>query len=134
MKMTHDLRSHHQTRTFSPVAPRRQSPRTAYLPRLDRLEDRIALSSISISIPHLVVEVRGLPPHIQVQVPAVKAPVRITTVTINGQTHQINTGQLAGAIAQAGRSSSTSITSIQTQTSNGSESISKVNVEEVQSD
>ena len=42
--MFHHLRGHSRTWTFWPAAPRRRTPRTAYGPRLDRLEDRIAMS------------------------------------------------------------------------------------------
>ena len=47
--MFHHLRGHSRTWTFWPAAPRRRMPRTAYGPRLDRLEDRIAMSGVTVS-------------------------------------------------------------------------------------
>ena len=135
MRMFHHLRSHHLTRAFSPMAPRRQTPRTAYVPCLDHLEGRIALSTIFTTAHQLVVSAEvgtfkaALKFPLHLTVGTVKTPLHITTVTSPTSIKSVQT-----TTANNGSHSSSSIQTIQTTTSNGSASISQVHVESVQWD
>ena len=115
MRMFHHLRGHSRTWTFWPAAPRRRTPRTAYGPRLDRLEDRIAMSvKVSYSPSSALLSVVGNGADNQIEVRVVKNAGQDPFVTVTNDDHPVNfhqrVPQLAGVDVRAG--SSESITSL----------------------
>ena len=115
MRMFHHLRSHHRTWTFWPAAPRRQTPRTAYVPRLDRLEGRIAMS-VGVSYnpsSHLLSVVEDGADR-QIDIHVVKNAGQDPFVKVTNDNHvsfSQSVPSLAGLDVQAGGSeSSTSLT------------------------
>jgi len=117
MKMTHHLRDHHRTQTLSPAASRRGTSRTAYVPRLDRLEGRIALNAnvnFDPSTDQLTVVTDENTTEIDVR--AVKpagAATGLITVTYDGQTKQFSTDNLASVLVQSPSSNNTVLVDIE---------------------
>ena len=114
MTMTHL----HRTQTLSPAFPRRRTSRTAYVPRLDRLEGRIALNATSVNFDPSTDQLMVLADKntTEIDVRAVKPAGVVTgliTVTYDGQTKQFSTDNLASVLVQSPSSNNTVLVDIE---------------------